>query len=49
MGRTNPIILFIQRPLNQKNREVRGSEAKKAHVAKKAQANSFFFEIAKAG
>ncbi len=49
MGRTNPIILFIQRTLNQKNREVRGSEAKKSHVAKKAQANRFFFEIAKAG
>ena len=49
VGRTNPIILFIQRTLNQKNWEVRGSEAKKSHVAKKAQANRFFFEIAKAG
>ena len=44
MGRTNPIILFIQRTLNQKNWGVRGSEAKKSHVAKKAQANRFFLK-----
>lgn len=44
MGRTNPIILFTQRTLNQKNWEMRGSEAKKSHVAKKAQANRFFLE-----
>ena len=42
MGRTNPISLFIQRKLNQENWEMRGSGAKKSHVAKKAQANRFF-------
>ena len=54
MGRTNPIILFIQRTLIQKNWEVRRSGAKKSHVAKKAQADRFpfkiyFFEITKVG